>query len=448
MSNNGQPSVTVCLGQPAYGNLTAGAARSFWRATSGSMMLNGVQTEAKLECYYSETSLLALSFNLLWCWALNRAEQGKPVDYFAMLHSDIEVEDFWLDKLIAELEEQKLDVLSAVVPIKDGKGITSVALERPDHDNWNPHCRLSMDEVINELPVTFTSNDVGYPLLLNTGCWVAKFDIEWAKLVHFTINDRVIYDKSKSMYVPQVESEDWYFSRLLNEMKLKVGATRIVKIDHIGKIHYSNYRNWGTDPFDMQYVEESAISKKSNDGFVFPANVDGWLLPAEGRALADAVRGKRVLEIGSYCGLSTICMAQTAESVVSIDPHDGRCTPRPKDTYQEFVSNLEKHSVADKVVMHRADNLDVLEDGEIFDVIYIDGAHDMKSVQKDIEQALLVLDANGVMAFHDYTDGYTGFSNPGVAAAVDEFIRDGAEIIEKIGSMVVVRPPALKLMEA
>jgi len=443
---NGKPTVTVCLGQPGYGSLTAGAARSFWRATSGSMTLRGVQTEAKLECYYSETSLLGLSFNILWCWALNRAHQGKPIDYFAMIHSDIEAEDFWLDKMIAELEDKNLDVLGAVVPIKDRKGITSIALERPNGDTWNPQCRLTLHEVIEELPETFTAEDVGYPLLLNTGCWVAKFDIEWARQLYFTVNDRVVFDKSKDAYVPEVESEDWYFSRLLNEMKRKIGATRVVKLDHCGQIHFSNYRIWGTDKYDMQYVEKSVLDK-GDDGFVFPEGIDGWLLPSEGRALAEWARDKRVLEIGTYCGLSAICMAQTAKSVVSIDPHDGRQTPMPKDTYQECNDNLEKYGVADKVTLHRATSVDILEDGEKFDLIFVDGAHDIVNVRNDIAQASSVLDDRGLLVFHDYTDGYTGFSNPGVTKAVDEFIRDGAEIISKTANLVVVRPPALKPME-
>ena len=448
-SSNGQPSVTVCLGQPSYGHLSPGAARSFWRATSGSLAIHGVQTEAKLECYYSEVSLLALNFNILWSWALNRAHQGKPIDYFAMLHADIETEDFWLDKMIAELEEHDLDVLGAVVPIKDGKGITSIALERPDGNTWNPHCRLSMHEVIDKLPTTFTAKDVGYPLLLNTGCWVAKFDLRWANKLCFTINDRIVFDKTKNSYVPQVESEDWYFSRLLNEMGLKLGATRAIKLDHIGKIHYSNYRVFGTDIFDAQYVPKSVLQENQTDSeYIHPSDVDGWLLPAEGLALAEAARGKRVLEIGSYCGLSTICMARTAESVVSIDPHDGRCTPRPKDTYQECAENLEKYGVLDKVKMLRADSVEALDDGDQFDFIFIDGAHDQNSVTRDIEQALSVLAEDGTLAFHDYADGYTGFTNPGVTAAVDEFIRKGAKIIDRTASLVVVRPPALQLMEA
>jgi hypothetical protein len=65
----------------------------------------------------------------------------------------------------------------------------------------------------------------------------------------------------------------------------------------------------------------------------FPTDVRGWLTPKEGETLAQLAEGKLVLEIGSYHGLSTICMAQTAKMVHAIDwcrgergqAGDGRC---------------------------------------------------------------------------------------------------------------------------
>src|SRR5690606_27987830 len=81
----------------------------------------------------------------------------------------------------------------------------------------------------------------------------------------------------------------------------------------------------------------------------FPKDVDGWLTYEEGRALADAAAGKCVLEIGSYCGRSTICMAQTAQHVHWIDPHDGRGTPNPRDTRAVFDRNVAWHGLSDKV---------------------------------------------------------------------------------------------------
>lgn len=159
-----------------------------------------------------QSSLLAQCFNGLWCKALNAQAEGKQVDYFAMQHSDVEPCDGWLDLLIDEMESKDLDVLGVAIPIKDNRGITSIAIGEPG-DNWRVKCRLSLRE-IHSLPVTFTSDDIGGQLLLNTGLWVCRFDPKWNTQIHFEINDRIVYDSKSKCYRAQVEPEDWFFSRL------------------------------------------------------------------------------------------------------------------------------------------------------------------------------------------------------------------------------------------
>ena len=170
----------------------------------------------------------------------------------------------------------------------------------------------------------------------------------------------------------------------------------------------------------------------------FPHEIEGWLTEIEGRALARLAVGKRVLEIGSYCGRSTICMAQTAEHVVSIDPHDGRGTPEPKDTYAAFTGNLKAYGVS-KVVTAIRGTLDSQKVSGKFGLIFIDGAHDLESVRRDIDHALELLAPDGLLAFHDYrTAGID--HDPGVASAVNELLDGGSELVERIGSIAVVRP--------
>src|SRR5262249_28176496 len=50
--------------------------------------------------------------------------------------------------------------------------------------------------------------------------------------------------------------------------------------------------------------------------------VPGWLSYAEGRALWELARGKRVLELGRFHGRSTVVLAQSAREVVSVDVSD------------------------------------------------------------------------------------------------------------------------------
>lgn len=430
------------LGMPGYGQLSAGAAQGYYRASRGPDAGRPLQMHSS----FQNGSLLAQNFNALWCMALNLRHNGEQLDYFAMLHSDVEPQLFWLDLLIEEMEQRDLDVLGVVVPIKDQHGLTSIALDHPGGGEWLPKCRLTMHEIF-QLPETFTSEDVGYPVLLNTGCWVCRFDPEWAKKVRFTINDRIIFSESNNRYEPQVEPEDWYFSRLCNEIGLKIGATRKIRLLHHGVSFFPNTRPWGDMPFDTEYLNESVVKPREDaDGFLFPADVDGWLMREEGKALAELARGKRVLEIGSYCGRSTICMAQTAESVASVDPHDGRGTPKPKNTRQELAENLKRYGCENVSVI-----VGTVEDNgpflyPPFDLVFIDGAHDYESVKRDIENAMELLAPDGTIAFHDYREHpgeHDGRWDEGVTLAVREFIADGAELIERRGTIAVVRPPAL-----
>jgi predicted O-methyltransferase YrrM len=228
---------------------------------------------------------------------------------------------------------------------------------------------------------------------------------------------------------------------------LKVGATRKIKLLHVGKYRFSNASSWGSDYFDSTFVPESILPVKDRDGFEFPRDVDGWLLPEEGKALYELAKDKRVLEIGSYCGKSTICLAKSAKLVVSVDPHDGRGTPRPKNTLAEFISNLERYGVRDKVTAL----LSISKVDSEFDIVFIDGAHDADSVEADIQHAVNHLSPNGLIVFHDYREfpgQYDGGWDPGVNESVDDFISDGAELLTTYATLAVVRPPAAILEEA
>jgi predicted O-methyltransferase YrrM len=423
------------LGMPGYGELTAGAAQGLYRSSR----LDKARHPLTLSITYQRGSLLAQNFNGLWCVALNKAHTGERLDYFAMLHSDVAPEAWWLDKLIDELESRELDVLGVVVPIKDDCGSTSIALD--GDDKWMPKCRLTMKE-IHRLPETFTEEDAGHPLLLNTGCWVCRFSMEWArKYTPFTINDRIIFDTNRNMYRAQVEPEDWYFSRMCNGLGLRVGATRKIRLAHQGPYSFYNDRIWG-DEYDKAFVSESQISKK---GFELP-NIDGWLMHEEGKALAELARGKRVLEIGSYCGKSTVCMARTAEHVTAVDYFDGRDTPAPGDTSKAFRDNLDRYGVADKVTTKHPDEPLCGE----YDLAFIDGAHDRESVHSDIDKSLSVLAPGGLLAFHDYREfpgQHDSRWDQGVTESVRELINAGAELVSTHATVAVVRPPANILSE-
>ncbi len=183
----------------------------------------------------------------------------------------------------------------------------------------------------------------------------------------------------------------------------------------------------------------------------FPADVRGWLTEEEGRALARLAEGKSVLEIGSFCGRSTICMAQTARFVLAVDPFDGRGTPETGNTHDEFQANLSRYGLLHngKVRIGIGTTSDLkahpemrLSDENQFDLIFIDGAHDYQSVRADIEVARKLLSPAGVIAFHDYRlhpGEHDGRWDPGVTRAVQDLLALDGALVERAGSIAVVR---------
>jgi len=166
------------------------------------------------------------------------------------------------------------------------------------------------------------------------------------------------------------------------------------------------------------------------------------------RQLSAAIRGKDVLEVGSYCGRSSICMGQTARSLCCVDPFDCRDTPGDGSTFAEFTANLKRYKVTPAKVL-RSLFADAPLNGDRFDLVFIDGAHDEASVVSDAWRAIGLLRPEGLLAFHDYhpTPGHSdGCWWPGVTLAVNRLIAAGAQVVQTFGTVAVIRPaPGLKI---
>jgi hypothetical protein len=206
------------------------------------------------------SSALTLNFNALWCEALNRRLAGTPIDVFCMIHTDIvPVEPDWLDRLLTILDETGADVLSAIVPIKDIKGLTSTAF---DTNRWTPR-RLTMTEAFT-LPPTITDTPelrqrFGGPLLLNTGLMLVRFIEPWCLEACFTI-DNAIHRSPDGQYCPFFEPEDWKFSRWCQARGLKLAATRAVRVGHLGQTLYDNGQAWGSLGVDSINLTNAAAA--------------------------------------------------------------------------------------------------------------------------------------------------------------------------------------------
>lgn len=207
------------------------------------------------QVYNRGTSVLTKTFNELLCDATNDRE-AEGFTHFAMLHNDVIPERFWLDKLYDELTAHSLDMIAAVVPIKDRYGLTSTGIDDPENP-WSVR-RLTMTEVF-QLPETFTAADLpgrqnDQALLLNSGCWLMRFDEPWVTGLFFRQQDRIAWHLPSKKYVAQSISEDWDFSRQLVSRGCRIGATRKVGIQH-DRPEFHNHSPWGEWQTDQAFLD-------------------------------------------------------------------------------------------------------------------------------------------------------------------------------------------------
>jgi predicted O-methyltransferase YrrM len=134
----------------------------------------------------------------------------------------------------------------------------------------------------------------------------------------------------------------------------------------------------------------------------FPEEVAGWLTHNEGRALAELACGRRVLEIGSYKGRSTICIAQTAEVVIALDWGQGDEATGSEYTTPALRANLLEFGITNVCLLEcRSEYARAILLPCSRHLVFVDGAHDLESVKIDLELAKYVLVPGGTIAMHD-----------------------------------------------
>ena len=157
-------------------------------------------------------------------------------------------------------------------------------------------------------------------------------------------------------------------------------------------------------------------------------SVDGWLHPKEAQLLyrlASQCKARgAIVEIGSWKGKSTICLARGSiaghkTKIHAIDPHTG--SPEHSRefgvvwTFDEFRRNIENAGV-NEMVTPIVDYSDAAAKkfNEPVELIFIDGLHEYEGVKIDFDGWFPKVVDHGVMAFHDSTCW------PGVLKCVSE----------------------------
>lgn len=181
----------------------------------------------------------------------------------------------------------------------------------------------------------------------------------------------------------------------------------------------------------------------------------GFLDDAEGLRLYALARDHAhlgpIVEIGSYCGKSTIVLASAARGVGphvrvhAIDPHQGVVSIQDgpdavrveADTFDRFRHNIAAAGVDGVIEPIRLRSYEVDWRGPI-SFLFIDGLHDYASVARDFSHFEPHLPAGAYVGFHDCNDTY-----PGVKLFVAGLAGSGAyEEVERAGSLVVLHKVA------
>lgn len=217
------------------------------------------------------------SCNILWAEALNEREHGHKITHFALMHDDVCPEGPWLDVLMDVMDETGADMVSAAVPIKDGRGLTSTAVDNKDDNTWLVR-RITMHELHNDLPETFTSKDIPWAdggLLANTGLFVCRFG-EWAEKVAWNQHNRIkhlVSDNNKNVWMAEAFPEDWDFCRQLNRLGLKIAVTRRVPLYH-ERPEFTTRTVWGEE-HDNAWLMQAEPTPPSPSTSPAPASARG-----------------------------------------------------------------------------------------------------------------------------------------------------------------------------
>ena len=156
--------------------------------------------------------------------------------------------------------------------------------------------RLTMKEVF-DLPETFGAEDVGCPILLNTGLFVYDITKPWAESIWFESLERIGKAPDGQM-IAQCLSEDWLFSARLQQVYgAKLYATRKVKLYH-DREEFTNAHPWGEWQTDEDMRRERSwggIWRRERDAAEERTSLSGLWARREYRADEREVRETSLL---------------------------------------------------------------------------------------------------------------------------------------------------------
>ena len=195
-----------------------------------------------------------------------------------------------------------------------------------------------------------------------------------------------------------------------------------------------------------------------------PIDVDsikGFLDPVEGTALFEyCLRGASIgacLEIGSYCGKSTIYLGtackQADRTLFAVDHHRGSEEHQLgeefhdhdlfddsvglMDSFKEFRSALRRSNLEDHVVPIVASSEVAARDWQTpLGMVFIDGGHSLEAALTDYDCWTRFIEVGGILAIHDiFPDPADGGQAPYIIwrRAIDSGLFEDLGIIRTLG---------------
>jgi predicted O-methyltransferase YrrM len=194
----------------------------------------------------------------------------------------------------------------------------------------------------------------------------------------------------------------------------------------------------------------------------FAGQVMGWLTRDEAELLyrlsTAASRLGRVVELGSYCGRSSIMLAAglagpSSEPLVCVDTFRGSAEHQPGkrhfrpetlvdgivNTYPAFTRNLQHAGLLERVAATRLSTLEAAAhfSGAI-GLLFVDADHDYEAVSADLRAWLPRIVADGWVVLHDVG----AWSGPTRAAA--DLLDAGFRRYAQSDTVLALRKPALR----
>ena len=147
--------------------------------------------------------------------------------------------------------------------------------------------------------------------------------------------------------------------------------------------------------------------------------VEGWLTEGQARRLwqcSQDAPGGQFVEIGSHHGKSAAVIAtgRADSSLLAIDPWDDPRWGGGSESFNRFEETLAALACRERVEIFRGLSSEAHQQigPRQFDFVYIDGAHDFRTVRDDIKSWGSRINPGGFMAIHD------SFSSIGVTRAL------------------------------